>query len=426
MDAIFYNIVRYSVHLAFRIFFKVTVINPEYLDHKPTIVVSNHPNTLTDAFLVGDQIKQRLYFLGNASLFVKYAWFFSIAAIPIERYKDTDGKPLDNDKAFERCDEFLGEGGVLYIAPEGGSKRGRRIRPLKTGTARIGFSAERKKNWRLGLEVIPTGVTYEDYEKFRGRVIIHIGKGLKITDYKSDYEKDDRGTVRKFTNDLDHSMRKLINHTTDEEEDEMLYKVEAVLQTEEPVSFENQYYRSKKILEHIRQQATESPEWLTAFKTSLNKYTDGIKSLKLKDHIIMSSISMGSVLLKCFLLIIGFPFFLYGYINNFLTHYIPSVLVKVVNTHREYTATLKIFFGIFCYPIFYGLQFYLVNLFFQNNMVTLIYALTILPLGWLAWEYMGFAKETFQYLRKGMLSKEKKEQLQELLVIRKSLANELI
>ena len=426
MYAILYKIVRFIVYISFRVFYNTVVINPDYFDHKPAIVVTNHPNTLTDAFNVGDKFKQRIYFLANSSLFVNYGWFFKTAAIPIERYQDTKGQPLSNDKAFARCDEFLGGGGVLYIAPEGGSKRGRRLRALKTGTARIGFSAESKNNWRLGLKIMPVGVTYSDANSFRSNVVLHAGEGLSFVDYQDFYKQDDREAVRKMTMDMDRTLRNLMIDTVDEEEDEMLYKVEAILQTEDPISFKNQYFRNKKILEHIRQQTTESPDSMVDFKNSLNTYTDGLKSLKLKDKVAKNSIGIGSYLMKILLMILGFPFFVYGYINNFLANYIPALMVKVINTYVEYTATIKLTIGVLTYPIFYGLQVYLVHSFFGNSTITLLYALTVLPLGWIALKYMDYSGETLQYIRKAFLSKEKKSILSGLMEKRKMVKDALL
>ena len=106
---------------------------------------------------------RQVAFLANASLFASsFAnWFLSQYCVPIQRKTDVANKNVDNDKSFERCDAFLSNGGCLYIAPEGTSDMERRLRPIKTGTARIALSAEAKNAFQLGLKIIPVGLTYD-------------------------------------------------------------------------------------------------------------------------------------------------------------------------------------------------------------------------------------------------------------------------
>ncbi len=121
----------------------------------PLIVISNHPNTLLDPLHVAIRLPRYVYFLANASLFKNpiIGWILNqLYCIPVQRTQDTNGKPLDNKDAFNRSNDFLSRGGCLYVAPEGTSWMEKRLRPLKTGTARIALSFESDKKFQGGLK----------------------------------------------------------------------------------------------------------------------------------------------------------------------------------------------------------------------------------------------------------------------------------
>ena len=58
-----------------------------------------------------------------------------------------------------------------------------------------------------------------------------------------------------------------------------------------------------------------------------------------------------------------------------------------MNIYPGYDSTIKILSGIVFYPLFYGSQLYLVQWYFGTWWSTLIYFLSLYPLGILAWNY---------------------------------------
>lgn len=71
MKKLAYYYLRFWFRICLRLFYRrLTVHGREHRNLKgPFIVTSNHPNTLIDALIVGIELRQRIGFLGNASLF---------------------------------------------------------------------------------------------------------------------------------------------------------------------------------------------------------------------------------------------------------------------------------------------------------------------------------------------------------------------
>ncbi|MBK7475084.1 MAG: 1-acyl-sn-glycerol-3-phosphate acyltransferase [Haliscomenobacter sp.] len=146
-QTVLYAWLKVVVRLFFKLYYpKTLVLGKAYFRLEgPTLVISNHPNTLIDPLNAAFRVSSPVYFLANASLFKKPVAakiLRFLYSIPIERPKDTHGRPIDNKASFEACVAHLKKGRHLYVAPEGESQMERRLRPLRTGTARIALTAE--------------------------------------------------------------------------------------------------------------------------------------------------------------------------------------------------------------------------------------------------------------------------------------------
>ncbi len=404
---LFYNFVKNIVEISYFIYFdKVTFINGDVMRKgHPCIIASNHPNCLVDVFLVCKKSNRIVHFLANSSLFKPpfWEWFFNtFYAIPIQRLMDTGGKPLKNADAFNKCDEFLIDGGALFIAPQGTSWLERRLGKIKTGTARIALSAAAKQNFDTELEIIPAGVTYKDALAFRKSALIQIGTPIKISKYKAAYEEHPRTAAMKLTEELTEAMSALVIDAETIERDDLLKKHEEILNGKTPLPLSKEFFRTEKVLAGLNKLESENPKGFDALETNTNEYYETLTANKINDQAVVNHAE--SSIVKILLLIIGFPFFLFGAINNLLAWGIPVLIKNNIKIYPGFYSTIKIMAGIVTTPIFYGLQIFLVNKFFQNPIITWSYALLLIPMGVFAWWYYN----NFDDIRKSFkLSRDK-------------------
>ncbi|NUO02509.1 MAG: 1-acyl-sn-glycerol-3-phosphate acyltransferase, partial [Saprospiraceae bacterium] len=360
-----YRFLKIIARIAIRIYYpRTTIINRAGLHFdNPAIVVSNHPNTLLDVLLSASRIHRQVCFLANAGLFKTpfTDWLFStLYCIPIERYDDTGGKPLNNADAFARCDAFLSAGGALFIAPEGNSWMERRMQKLKTGTARIAFSAENKNNFALGLMIHPIGLTYEDPQRFGSRVLVNVGEPVRIADFQEDYAANPIEAVRKLTAFLEARMRALTIDTADEEEDQLLRVLERVQRNDHPEWTNEQHFlQTQAVLKSLRAQQQDAPEAFAVFRHQALEYRQLLDQHRLTDRALVARRRPYAGLLRWLqipLAILGLPVFLYGWINHLLPAGIPVLLKRKLKLYPGYDGTVKLMAGIFSFPLFYWLQ----------------------------------------------------------------------
>ncbi len=387
---IIYHFLKGIVLLTLGLFYRrVKVLDRERLrlDKGPYILVSNHPNTLIDPLQTAMRVRRMVYFLANAGLYKTpfQNWFFStFYCIRIERPTDVGGRPIKNDKSFALCGLHLGKGGVLYIAPEAYSFKGRKLLPLKTGTMRIALSAERKQQYKLGLKILPVGINYESPYDFRSDILIRVGAPLSVNEYAEEYEKDPFGSVRRLTGVLEERMRSLILHTNDETEDQLLGRLEEILQNNNRLSLADRHFRSQKLLSALQVWREKREENWMEWAREVETYFETLNAADLSDRHIARPGSC-KLLRRSFLALISLPVFLYGWLNNYLPAWIPAWLVRKLQLAEEYDATVKTISGLITFPLFYFFQYQIVKLLLPPP-YPFWYLLSLIPLGFLAWE----------------------------------------
>ena len=427
---IVYLFLKRTTKIVFGIFYsKSTTINKDLIKlDNATILVSNHPNTLFDPLNVAARVDTTVHFLANAGLLeapVVGPFLSKFYCIPVERPKDVNGRGIKNQQTFDRCNEFLATGGSLYIAPEGTSVMERSLRELKTGTARIALRAEAKNKFQLGLTIVPFGLNYSDPTDFRSEVIVNVGQAIKVADYQSLFEEDNFHAARKLTEDLQERLGNLIYNTDNVDEELFIKRLETIINIEKPADVKERFFRTKEYIKLTRDLKSEDKDNYNELVQNINQYFTEKESLKVNDKAIATLQKKQSSLNNILLLILGFPFFVYGYINNFLAFYTPSFLAKKLNLYVGYTSTVKGIAGILTLPLFYGLQIWLVQNLFENSMLSVLYGLSLLPTGWIAWEYRTFIKQYFKNARAIRLLKKGDEKILNLVKIRKDLLESL-
>lgn len=354
------------------------------------IIVSNHPATMMDPLNVCLRVPRMVNFLANASMFkTKFGnWFFNtFYCIPVERYKDTGGKPLNNDQAFAKAIAHLGKKKLLFMCPEGSSYSERHLRQIKTGCGRIAMATAKAHDFKLNLRILPVGLTYENGTTFRDKVVVNFGKMIQVADFQKNAANEAFEDVRKLTEEIGNRLSELMINARDKAEDLFIKKLEAIQQTEHPLKAEKHFFRVKNLIKNFHEAQEKNGAHWAGFSKNVNNYFQQLTAIDTTDKAF--KYSKNSVL-DWLILIVGFPFFLIGYLNHFLPTFFPRYVNNRFNSSPAFAPTYKSLTGLLTFPIFYFLQTLAVHLIFNNWWITLVYFLTIIPFGLIAEKYMNF------------------------------------
>jgi glycerol-3-phosphate O-acyltransferase/dihydroxyacetone phosphate acyltransferase len=365
-----YDLLKLLVLLVLRIFFrKITFINKKNLQYSnPCLLVSNHPNTLLDPLIPSAYARRKVFFLANASLFAgKFAnWFFStFYCIPVFRPQDKGYKPGKNENSFEMAENHLLNGGTLYVAPEGTSYIERRLRPLKTGTARIALQTAAREDFNTKLEILPVGLNYEDQTRFWKNILIHVGEGITLNGYKTLYEKDPFEAVKKLTSDLEESMESLLISIPSVWESRLFGAWEKLHSNLKGLSPPAQFFASKRKLGFL----SKNPVQKEVFYKDLEKYHSLVWSQRLSDDAFQYKGRFWRIL---FLQLFFLPLALTGILLHLPFFMFQQWLdVKLKGLYIGYRSAWLVLGGLVFLPLLYSLENLILNYFtgWENSWV---------------------------------------------------------
>lgn len=362
-------LIRASIFLFYR---RLTVDGRQHLKLKgPMIVASNHPNTLMDALAVAIFLRQRIGFLGNASLF-RDKWMARILrflnVIPI--YRPEDLKPGEqmalNDEAFRKTYDYLADGGAILIFPEGTSLVGKTLREMRTGFARIALGYEAERGFQGGMIVLPVSLNYSSSTHFRSRLHLNYNEPIDIAQYAAAYAEDSRATVRALTQVLEERLSDGLVILDDPEQEELYRQVIRLyrdrLEDTVPVSKPSRadFEREKHAADSLRQLRLDNPAAYERLRHDLDRLFTMVDRIGLSQQYLAESWSglhpLASLVVRGILLLVAFPIFVVGVLAGCPLYLIPTWAAPKITHWIEYRTSIMMMMGMLLTPVVYGLE----------------------------------------------------------------------
>jgi glycerol-3-phosphate O-acyltransferase / dihydroxyacetone phosphate acyltransferase len=366
-----YAVLKIIFKLSLRIFFrKIAVRNPHLVPASgPLLIAGNHPNTFMDPIAIAAIARQEVYFIAKSTIFKSplHKWLLAkMNLVPIFRREDGQRPAQSNDHTFRKCFELLQQGGTLLIFPEGNSFNERRLRPLKTGTARLALGAEALAGGKAGTSIVPVGLNYSDPTRFRSDLFINVGPPIVVADFVGQYQEDPYKAAQSLTDTLRQRLEELMVITSTAEEDELVRQVEAIYKNDLLQDLglsrrqKDKFVLTKAIADSIRYFNQHDPNRVRTIQDQLQSYKENLDKLGLQDKFLrVRQTTPGLVadtLLTTFYLVFGFPVYLFGCLTNYIPYIIPSKIADKLVGEQEFRAPVMMTVGIFSFPAFYSLE----------------------------------------------------------------------
>jgi len=176
-------------------------VTAAYLDRiprdGPVFLAANHPNSLTDAMVVGWSSPRRVRFTAKATLFgnpVAAAFLRAVGVVPLRRAADerarlaaTDTSTSDapapdasrNAASFSAVADAMAESSCVVVFPEGKTHDEPFMAPLRTGLARMALMARDERGVR-GIRIVPVGLLFERKDEPRTRILLQVGEPIDV------------------------------------------------------------------------------------------------------------------------------------------------------------------------------------------------------------------------------------------------------
>jgi len=381
-----YYFLKFLLRPALRLFYAQTAVEgrQHVPEEGPLVVVANHPNTLLDPLLVGMLWRRQLHFLTSSRFFRSIGgWVLRASgAIPLFRQEDykadadktapeklTHAQRLArNDSSLRATHELLGAGGALLIFPEGTSFPTRRLRPLKSGVARIALGAEARHDWQLGVRILPVGLNYSAAWQFRSRLLLRVGEPIRVADYQASYEANPPATVRTLMDAIRRALEQQLAVTGSEKDEKLLEALHAVA-APCPQGLSGSRPDAAQEFRHLRA-LNEMMSWLTgheparaaALRRRVHAFRNALRRLGLAPGVPLDLPGPGwwKAIGQLLGLLAGSPLWLWGMANHYAASLLPVLLGRRVNKEEEFVAPIMLGVGMLTFPLLYCGQTWLV------------------------------------------------------------------
>src|SRR5881628_3103293 len=291
------SLVRFLLRIYFR---RIELFHPERVPRGvPVLFASNHPGSVTDAFVIGTSVLRQVHFVATVQLFrfKPLAWLLKqCGIIPINRLKDDPRAMRSVLDTFEACFKVLEQSGAVGIFPEGVTYDDSQLKTVKTGAARMALELEHRHGGKLGLEIVPVGLTYSAKERYRSEALVHFGEPIRVARFVGSYDTRRKECIHELNSEIERRLQSLIVHLPKLEQARVVEAVKRLylerlklgnLVVKEPLTPRaEELVLTQTIVSAVEYARRSLPERLAAFVRALNRYEHWRNRFRLSDAVV--------------------------------------------------------------------------------------------------------------------------------------------
>ena len=354
------------ITLVLRIFFRrLAVTGSENVPRTgPVLLVVNHPNSLVDPLLVLGLAPRRVVFLAKEPLFripIIGTLTRAMGSIPV--YRRMDGADTSqNRKTFEKVWQELARGGAIALFPEGTSHSDPKMRPFKTGTARMALGAA-SLNPGPAVQIVPGGLYYTAKVRFRSSALLCFGAPITVQSEPLGADGEPvPESVRALTARLEDALGAVTIQADEEEAVKLVTRAERIFSSASGPGtrdrdLKRQFEIRQRLLRGYTQLRTQIPERIATLEGMLTRYDAELTAAGMApENLLESRLTIGMVVKNASIAIATLamlaPLAIVGIAVNIVPYQLLIPLItRVVKVERDVLATTKIFAALAAFPV---------------------------------------------------------------------------
>jgi 1-acyl-sn-glycerol-3-phosphate acyltransferase len=336
------------------------------------LLTPNHCNTLMDALVMLRTQRRQTVFGARADIFnkpfiAKLMYFLRI--LPMVRQRDGLRNVLKNKDTQETIVETLENNVRFCMYPEGTHRTKHSLQMLGKGVFRSALAANEKFGDVKPIYIVPVGIEYGDYFRYRSSALVNFGKAINVTEFLKSLDTDNEAQMMDaLRKELAERMSKLITFIKADEKYDgkwALTKMISINRKRVYGEFGTDLYsemmHNREIVDRIEQACESKPEKMeeilneaAAFEIKRKKKGISIYSFKKRSNPVLNTLG------KAFAALFGLPYFAFSAVAS-----LPMVVVneiiraKVRDKAFRNTVSLgvKLAFTLILFPTYAALGF---------------------------------------------------------------------
>ncbi len=284
------------------------------------IITPNHCNTLMDALVILRAFKDETVFGARADIFnkstvAKIMYFLRI--LPQIRQRDGLRNVLKNNDTQETIVETLENQVRFCVFPEGKHRPAHSLQPLGKGVFRAALAANAKFGDKFPVYIVPTGIEYGDYFRYRSTSLVNFGKPINVTEFvRENPVENEVQLIEPLRKELAARMAELITYIKDDEQLEGKWALTKMLLVNKGAKYGyvlplyHNMLDNREIVADIEKKCEDNPagmaellEKVEAFEKKRRKKGISVYSFRKKNEAL-------NVILRSLIAILGFPYWI--------------------------------------------------------------------------------------------------------------------
>lgn len=294
---------------------------------------SNHCNALMDAMVLLATSKQKKVFIARADVFKNprtakiLKW---LRILPIYRKRDGIGAVRDkNGEIIDQAIDVIHDEVPLYLFPEATHRTMHSLRQLSKGIFHIALDANAKFGNEKPVYIVPVGLEYGDYFRFRSTVLVNYGKPINVTEYVKEHEGENEAiTINALKAMLTERMAELISYVPDDDDYDAIWEMTKIKAGRLPMTLKMQLQKNKEVIAKILEFREKEPDKAKEVFEKVNEFAKHRK----EQNISVNSVAMRTPFLrtlwKSLLALLGLPIFAVAAIVSCPIWIIANLILK--------------------------------------------------------------------------------------------------
>jgi 1-acyl-sn-glycerol-3-phosphate acyltransferase len=382
------------------------------------IFAPNHQNALMDALAVLFTHSGQPVFLARADIFKKKfiaSILYFLKILPVYRIRDGFRSLKGNDEIFLKTVDVLKNRNGLVILPEGDHAGFRRLRQLKKGICRVAFQADEATGFNLKIKIIPVGIEYTHYTRFRQVLTVAYGKPIEVSEYHGLYKENPEKALNELRERLSDELKTNMVHIASEEDYEAIDELRTMINGKygDDIRFPK-LIRDRILIEKLNQLKIINQdrykricELSLKVKTAAQDFRINYRLLGKRKH------PLGWLVAGLAGLLVTLPIFIYGNIFNFTFLEIPNMQIKKIKDpqfHSSIKYVISLALAFIFIPAYLILSLLLISPWWLGILVFISLPLS----GLFAWNYYLIMKRIIGGFRIRSLIRKKDKQFDDL------------
>lgn len=337
----------------------------------PVLFVPNHSNALVDPLLIVIALGRRVTVTAKNVLAknpLLGLLMSGLGVITFHRREDVGkgAEPRQNVRSLQRCSEVLAKGGAICVFPEGVSHSDPKLRPFRTGPARIAIDYLREHAGATGPAIVPVGLLYTEKERFRSEVWLRFGLPLDAASWRDEHPAAD---AHDLTDEIRRRVEALVINYETEEESRLLGWAAEIAGTRgelpQPLGQDGRrvadWFRLVDRLRGGYLLLREShPAEIAALVDRIRRYRAKLSARGIDPAEVYLPMHFGRALLfflrEAELVLVGSPLAAFGVVNHIVPYQIVKQIARALSTDRDHWASNTVYPGFVVFPLFYLLE----------------------------------------------------------------------